>query len=266
MGQDIERAAESLEALYGSGGLSEESKDALLAVSGAALEIGRGLGDPSSAQELLLASILVDDSPSVAPNVAEIRFGHQLMLDALTPKESVANVQVLTRLLNRGILSPYRSIVQAIPLSSNNFSGSTLLPWTPLYLQSLLTLGTVVAKAHEEEREHQVKVRTFTLIITDGEDNKSGSISASHVRALVKDMLEFSTNHIVAGMGVGERVDFHQVFRSMGVPKRWIFTSDANVNDLRSKFSQIARSLALAASSETAFHQLAPGPESDGAR
>ena len=261
MGQDVERAAGSLEALYGSGGLSEESKDAILAVRGAALEIGRGLGDASSAQELLLASILVDDSPSVAPNVADIRFGHQLMLDALTPKESAANIQVLTRLLNRGILAPYRSIAQAMPLSSNNFSGSTLLPWTPLYLQSLLTLGTVVAKAHEEEG-HLVKVRTFTLIITDGEDNKSGSISASHVRALVKDMLEFSTNHIVAGMGVGERVDFHQVFRSMGIPKRWIFTSGTNVDELRSVFGQIAQSLALAASSETAFAQLAPGPPS----
>jgi hypothetical protein len=265
VGHEIERATEHLEGLYRSGGLSEASKDALLAALPAgktALAIGNGLGEKASSPELLLASVLVDDSPSVAPNVAEIRFGHKLMLDALA-QEAAANVQVLTCALNRGIISPYRPLSQAVPLTTENFSGATLLAWTPLYLRSLLTLGTVVTKAQEEE-ERGARVRTFTLIITDGEDNRSGDISATDVRALVKDMLEFSTSHIVAGMGVGERVDFHQVFRSMGIPERWIFTSGATVDELRAVFRRVAASLRLAASSELAFHQLAAGPESGG--
>jgi hypothetical protein len=128
-------------------------------------------------------------------------------------------------------------------------------------MQSLLTLGTVITKAREEEARGAT-VRTFTLIITDGEDNNSGDITASHVRVLVADMLEFATNHIVAGMGVGERVNFYDVFESLGIPKGWILTTGADVDTLQAKFRAISRSLGLAASSEAEFAQLAAGPPS----
>ncbi len=264
MGQEIERVARSLEALYGAGGISDSSQDALLAIPMAAAKVAEGLGETSSAEELLLAAILVDDSPSVAPNVAEIRQGHNLMLDALRSESSTTDVQAHTRALNRGVLSPYRHISQAMLLNQDNFSANKLLPWTPLYLQSLLTLGTVITKAQEEE-DRGARIRTFTLIITDGEDNRSGGTTANHVRAVVTDMLEFSTNHIVAGMGVGERqgIDFRQVFRSMGIPESWVFTSGAGVDELRAVFRKIATSLRLAAASEAGFFQLAAGPLPD---
>jgi hypothetical protein len=150
-----------------------------------------------------------------------------------------------------------------VSLTERNYSGSRLAAKTPLYLQTLLTLGTVMVKAQEEE-ERGAKARTFTLIITDGGDNSSGAITSGHVRAMVADMLEFSTNHILAGMGVGEQADFRKVFRSMGIPDCWIFTPGTSVDELRRIFSKIGRSLALAASSATAFAQLAPGPPPDG--
>jgi hypothetical protein len=259
MGQEIERAVGALEALYGSGGLSEESKDALLAVSNSALEIGGGLGDPSLASELLLASILVDDSTSIGSLVSDIHHGHGLMLEALKAERYSADVQVLTRALNRGVISPYTDIARAMPLNAENFSVRDQASRTPLYLQSLLTLGTVMSKAQEIE-ERNGKVRTFTLIVTDGADNASGSTSPTQVRALVKDMLEFHTNHIVAGMGIGGRPDyFTQIFLDIGIPKRWIFTPAATVDELRAEFRKIAKDLALAASSEAAFLQLAAG-------
>ncbi len=257
MGDEIGRAAGAIERLYGSGALSQQSADALHGTRRAALEISRGLGEPSSAGELLLASLLVDDSPSIAPNVAEVRLGHNNMLEALHTVDSTAEIRVLTRAFNRGVLSPYRNVFQAMALDHVNFSGSRLSNWTPLYLQSLLTLGTVVAKAQEEE-DRGARVRTFTLIITDGVDNDSGSITAGSVRAVVTDMLEFATNHIVAGMGIGERpgVSFRQVFRSMGIPEGWIFTAGTSVDELRKVFDEIATSLRLAASSEAEFLQL----------
>jgi hypothetical protein len=148
-------------------------------------------------------------------------------------------------------------------LNTSNFSGSSLSDWTPLYLQSLLTLGTVVAKAQEEE-DRGANVRTFTLIITDGLDNNSGIIAASDVRAVVADMLQFATNHIVAGMGIGELpgVSFRQIFRSMGIPERWIFTAGTSLDELRRVFDEIARKLGLAASSEAGFLQLQSGSSS----
>lgn len=262
MGNEIERAARSLENLYSSGALSDDATDALLAVTGAAKEIAPGLGEASTRDEILLASILVDDSTSIAININEIRFGHKIMLEALRAELFTADVQVHTRALNRGVLSPYKSLSSATPLTEHNYSGSRLVTVTPLYLQSLLTLATVAIKAQEEE-DHGAKVRTFTLIITDGEDNKSGSTAAVNVRAIAKDMLEFSTNHIVAGMGVGERIDFREVFRSMGIPERWIFTPGTSIDELRAVFRKIGQSLCLAASSEAEFFQLAAGPSPD---
>lgn len=125
-------------------------------------------------------------------------------------------------------------------------------------------LGSVVLKAQEEE-DRGVNVRTFTLVITDGEDNRSGNITAPQVRAISVDMLEFATNHIVAGMGVGERdkVDFRDVFLKMGIPRGWILTAGTSVDELRAKFRQIAHALSLMASSEAAFAQLLLGPPSD---
>ncbi len=263
MGNEIERAVGAIERLYGSGALSQQSADALHGTHRTALEISRGLGEPSSAGELLLATLLVDDSPSIAPNVVEVRLGHNNMLEALRTVDTTAEIRVLTRAFNRGVLSPYRAITQALELDRSNFSGSHLSDWTPLYLQSLLTLGTVVAKAQEEE-DRGASVRTFTLIITDGVDNNSGTITASDVRAVVTDMLEFATNHIVAGMGIGERpgVSFGQIFRSMGIPERWIFTAGTDVEELREKFNEIVTKLELAASSEAGFAQLVAGSSS----
>lgn len=259
MGTEIERTAAAIEALYLSGGISDAAKNALARIDRASEQIVRGLGDASNGDELLLALILVDDSGSVSGNVGEIRSGHQLMLDALRTERFAADVQVQTRLLNRGVVSPYTSLARAARLNEHNYSANATV--TPLYLQSLLTLGTVMVKAQEEEARG-VKVRTFTLIITDGEDNKSELIHAQDVHAVVTDMLEFASNHIVAGMGVGER-DFRRIFRSMAIPDSWIFTPGSSIDELRRMFRQIAKSLALAASSETVFLQLLPGPPVD---
>lgn len=254
MGDETERVVKSLESLYGAGGLSDESAGALAAVS--PQHIASGLGERSSSSELLLVSVLVDDSTSIVTNIDEIRLGHGKLLKALRSKPFTADVQVHSRAMNLGVISPYEGLARAAPLTEHNYSGSRLVPETPLYLQSLLMLRTVMVKAQEEE-DHGVKVRTFTLIITDGEDNASGEITARHVRAVVTDMLEFATNHIVAGMGVGERdgVDFRDVFRGMGISR--VLTPGTSVKQLEDAFDDIAETLCIAASSESGFAQLA---------
>jgi hypothetical protein len=259
MASELDRTAGSLKRLYTSGALSKESADALTTRE-TVLDISKGLGETTSSPEVLLVSILVDDSTSIAINIGEICFGYDQMLQALRAEPFTADVQVHTRALNRGVISPYVSLAKIRSLTDQGYSGSRLVSETPLYLQSLLTLGTVMTKAQEEE-DRGAKIRTFTLIITDGEDNTLGETTAAHVRAVVTDMLEFSTNNIVAGMGVGERrsVDFRQVFRSMGIPERWIFTPGTSIEELRAVFREIAETLCLAASSETEFLQLVAG-------
>lgn len=260
MSSEVERTTRPLAQLYDAGELDDKPRAALEAPSIKAAILG-GLGEVSAADELLLATVLIDDSVSIAPNMAEIRRGHNMMLDALRVDESTADVRAQTRALNYGILSPYRPISEAMRLNATNFGDRQVSPaGTPLYQQSLVTLGTVIVKAREEAARG-AKVRTFTLIITDGEDNRSVDTTAGDVRLLVTDMLEFATNHIVAGMGVGERegIDFHEIFRAMGIQQRWIFSSAADIATLREAFDEISHSLRLAASSETGFLQLAAG-------
>ncbi len=264
MDDEVERAAGLLERLYRDGDMSEEAKQALLRAAHAPKQIGTGLGyEPTSARDMLLVSVLVDDSTSIGSLVSDIHYGHSIMLDALREESTGSTeIQILTRALNRGLLSPFRELSRAMQLTPQNFSGASQVPRTPLYLESLLTLGTVIAKAKEQD-ERGASVRTFTLIVTDGQDNASGTIGAEHVRPVVIDMLHFSTNHIVVGMGIGEHHDFRRTFEAMGLSRDHIITSGATKDDLRRYFRQIAQSLTLAASSPNAFYQLASGPLPD---
>jgi hypothetical protein len=260
MSNEIERIARSLAQLYDAGELDELSCTTLEAPDVKAA-VAAGLGERSTADEVLLTTLLIDDSASIAPNIAEVRRGHNTMLEALLTEQTPGDVRVQTRALNYGVLSPYRPVSQAMMLDSTNFGDKQISSaGTPLYLQSLITLGTVMMKAREEA-ERGAKVRTFTLIITDAEDNRSGDITVRHVRQIVTNMLEFATNHIVAGMGIGERheLSFHEIFRAMGIQRRWMFSSAADVDRLREEFDKITRELRLAASSEAAFLQLVAG-------
>lgn len=262
MAEDIERVANALESLVRSGALSDESADALARVN--SKEVARALGDQSTSRELLLVSVLVDDSTSIATDIGEIRRGYGVMLEVLREESFSVDVRVSARAMNAGLIYPYVALADAPGLTDANYRGSHLAPDTPLYLRSLLMLGSVVLKAQDEE-DRGVNVRTFTLVITDGEDNRSGNVTAAQVRAMSTDMLEFATNHIIAGMGVGERdkVDFRDVFSKMGIPGGWILTAGTSVDELRAKFRLIARVLQVAASSEAAFAQLLPGLPSD---
>jgi hypothetical protein len=263
MADHLEKAQDLVTDLYATGTLSEASTSALLNAKDTVREIGVSLGETVGAREVLLATLLVDDSASVASNLVDIQRGHALMLRALAREASETSVLVHTRLLNRGLVQPFTPIRRASALDRVNYNSARLFPWTPLYRQSLLTLAATVAKAHELERS-RTSVRTFTLILTDGEDNPSGdepgTVSEAAVRVLAKDMLEFATNHIVAAMGVGERVDYRAIFRSMGIPDAWILTPGSTDEELDAVFRRISRALQLAASSEGAFLELTAGP------
>jgi hypothetical protein len=262
MSQEIERVADSLKRLYGSGALSRTSAD-LLGQESTQRAIAAGLGSSGAGQEVLLVAILVDDSGSIALNLDEIHLGYERMLEALRGESANADVQVHVRALNRGVLAPYTPLARLGGLAALGYDGSRLAPQTPLFLQTLHTLGTVTTKAQEEEARG-ASVRTFTLIISDAGDNDPRNITAEQVCIMVTDMLQFAaTNHIVAGMGVGEQVNFYDVFRSMGIPDKWIFSAGVSADSLRDKFRVISKSLALAAESEVAFLQLEAGPPLD---
>ena len=261
MSQD--QAAELLEHAYSEGTLSKESTQALLTAGEVSKEVGKALNTHRGDGELLLVTLLIDDTASISSiqgGPLAVCNGHNHCLDALDAEGKHSQVLVHTRFLGGGALAPYSALSTAVRLNVENYA--PLARCTPLYKRSVITLGAVMAQVQAEKENGRV-VRAFTLIISDGEDNASGKTTAEHVKFLTTDMLEFSDNFILAGMGIGSPTRFQPIFRSMGIPDQWILTADASPADIAALFRRLAKSLQLAASGAQGWLELEAGPPPD---
>jgi hypothetical protein len=255
---DRDQHAESLfRGALAEGEISEDSNRALLRINGIGSQVGPALARDVSDTEVLLVSVLVDDTASIETRAPAVIRGHNRMIEA-SMRTGRAAVLFHTRLVKHGVLAPYTPVTRATHLSAENYRATGVN--TPLYEQSVITLGTVMAQTRELAAAN-TRVRTFTLLLTDGANNV-GSSTAADVRYLATDMLEFATSrHIVAGMGIGSPDFFRPIFRDMGIPDGWILTAastDKEVDDLFRE--KIEPSLKLAASSEAAYKQIESGP------
>src|SRR5262249_19277262 len=112
---------------------------------------------------------------------------------------------------------------------------------TPLYDQTAVVLGTVIAKS-QELSQAGIAVRTVTLIITDGRDFRSTRMTPHAVNASDDDMLAHE-HHSVGAMGISDgRTDFRQVFRAMGIPDRWVLTAGNSASEIRRAFAVFSQS------------------------
>jgi hypothetical protein len=174
----------------------------------------------STKPPLLLVTMVPDDSGSIATynNVNAICRGHNAQLDIYREASpETITIQAKTRYLNGSVLFGYAPPKDAVPMSAKNYSPNFQ---TPLYRQTLITLDEVSCSA--ASFEDRFDVFTMTCILTDGADNDSGDVRASHVRTVVENMIS-SGRHIVMGIGVRDKsTDFAKVFSEMGIPERWI--------------------------------------------
>ncbi len=226
------------------GALSAASAAALDVVDlGAQIQAGLGIAvDDVAASEVVLVTMMPDDSQSIAAagNTAAVRDGHNLVIDALKKSRQAGDVFVHTRYLNGEILYPYVGLPDAIPMDVSNYNPRL---GTPLYDQTVVLLGTVIAKSTELAAAG-VPVRTVTLLITDGGDYGSKRATAKEVRALVADMVA-QENHVVAAMGISDgTTDFKKVFREMGIADRWILTPGNTTSEIRKAFQVFSQSAA----------------------
>ncbi|MEM9213018.1 MAG: hypothetical protein AAGD25_01450 [Cyanobacteria bacterium P01_F01_bin.150] len=238
--------------------LSNASMQALNVVDiGAQIQAGLGIHvDDVMSSEVVLMTIMPDDSGSIkfSGNSAVVRAGHNTILDALATSKQQDNILVHNRYLNGAVLYPYCPVKQAVRMDSQNYNPNK---GTPLYEQTLVLLGTVLAKTQEFD-DNGVPVRTVTLIITDGADGSSRA-TAKQVKTLVEAMLR-SENHIVAGMGIDDgQTDFHHVFRAMGIRDEWILTPGNSQKDIRQAFQIFSQSAIRASQSAGSFSQTSLG-------
>jgi hypothetical protein len=238
------------------GDLSVQSLQTLTVNADIGLQIQAGLGiapDDVPSAEVLLVTMMPDDSGSIrfAGNVDVVRDGHNLVLDALAKCQQQDDVLIHTRYLNGEVLFPYGKLSDAVRMNRKNYNPNR---GTPLYDQTAVVLGTVLAKAWEFQ-ETGVPVRTVTLIITDGADEHSRHQTPGTIRSLVDDMLR-AESHIVAAMGIDDgATDFRQVFRDMGLRDEWILTPGNTASDIRAAFQVFSQSAMRASQGATAFAQ-----------
>ena len=231
----------------------------VLAVPDLGQQIQAGLGvavEDVPASEAVLVTMMPDDSGSIrfSGNADAVRTGHNLVIDSLCRCKQSDDVLVHTRYLNGDVLYPYTTLDGAARMDPTNYDP---VHGTPLYDQAVVLLATVLAKS-QEFADHGVPVRTVTLLITDGADAHSCRADASHVRALVEDMLR-TEMHVVAGMGIDDgATDFRQVFRDMGIPERWILTPGNTASEIRAAFQVFSQS-AVQASQAAVFSPSAMG-------
>ena len=226
------------------GALSPTSATVLDVVDlGAQIQAGLGIAvDDVAASEVVLVTMMPDDSQSIAAagNTAAVRDGHNLVLAALRKSRQAGDVFVHTRYLNGTILYPYVGLADAVAMDTSNYDPRHA---TPLYDQTVVLLGTVIAKSAELAAAG-VPVRTVTLLITDGGDYGSKRATAKDVRALVADLVA-QENHVVAAMGICDGIiDFAKVFRDMGIADRWILTPGNTAGEIRKAFQVFSQSAA----------------------
>jgi len=241
-GNDDDKIKQLLAQAHGTGALSARSLAALDVVDvGAQIQAGLGCTiDDVAASEVVLVTMMPDDSQSIAGagNADAVRDGHNFVLEAMRGSKQAGEVLAHTRYLNGLVLCPYTALEHAVTMTRANYDPRL---GTPLYDQTVVLLGTVVAKS-QELAQAGIAVRTVTLIITDGADYGSTRCKPADVKALVADLLA-QENHIVAAMGISDgSTDFKAVFRSMGVPDRWILTPGNSASEIRRAFAVFSQS------------------------
>lgn len=221
---------------------------------GAQIQAGLGIEvDDFTASEVVLVTIMPDDSGSIrfGSNAQAVRGGHNCILDALSQSCQKDNILIHNRYLNGHVLYPYCPLEQAIRMTCQNYNPHL---GTPLYEQTVVLLGTVLAKA-QDFSDNGVPVRTITLIITDGADEGSRRSGARDVAAIVSDMLR-AENHIVAAMGIDDGyTDFRQVFKEMGIRDEWVLTPGNSDSEIRKAFQVFSQSAVRVSQSAGSFNQ-----------
>lgn len=255
MSQSVNNLFQSAQTM---GLLSGQSVQALTGITDIGAQIQAGLGIPADqiqASEVTLVSLMPDDSGSIrmAGNAHLVRDGHNLTVEALRGTKQEKGTLLLTRYLNGFVLNDYQPVDQAQLMDPNNYNPNL---GTPLYDQTIVLLGTVLAKT-QDYLDNGLPTRSITVIITDGADCSSRK-QAKDVAPIVRDMLR-AENHIIAGIGIDDgSTDFRKVFQDMGFLDEWILTPKTK-EELRKAFMLVSQSAVRASQGAGSFSQTAMG-------
>lgn len=248
---------QALQDAHEEGNLSQSALTALSNIPdiGATIQSGLGIGiDSIGASEVILLSILIDDSISMEGNEQGVIDGFNMLINELKNTQQQDNIEVSLRYLCQGNIFPYTPLGQVQDLNHQTYEPRGRS--TPLFKESATTLGTIIAKNQDFE-DNGVQVRTITLIMTDGGDNDSGNTRSIDVSTIISDMKK-AEKHIIAGMGFGNH-NFASIFENMGLDKKWTYTAQSDPSEIKKAFQLFSQSATRASQSAASFSQTAMG-------
>jgi len=208
-------------------------------------------GQQLQAKEVLLVLLLLDDSGSIesSRNTQAVIDGYNGFIEAL--KGAPGQVRIKTMFLNIKVDLPFQHPNEVQPLTRQTYRPTE---YTPLFLRSTQALDSVIKESQDLVREGMV-VRTMTFIFTDGGDNQSKSINASHVKIIVDVMLTTGT-HVVGGCAVNDGcTNFWKVFASMGIPEQWVKVLRNDAAEIQENVSQMGTMASQASTSYQDFQK-----------
>ena len=256
MNEIVRRSSTDLVQAAGARGTLSPRSQAALEQPGVADQIGNALAMSVSITrpaELLLVNMMPDDSGSMTDPIVRYRdptpkrlsviAGHNKLMEMMAAAPGGNRILLQTRYLNGRVLNPFSPLARCQQLTNENYPCPG---GTPLFAQTLVTLGTVIAKT-EELTELGATVRSATLIMTDAEATDSNPELAANVASVVRDIGNIG-DHIVAGMGIGSS-NFTATFRQMGIDPQYIFSANSlqEISEMFLRFTKNA--LALTAGS-----------------
>ncbi len=195
-----------------------------------------------------IITVLVDDSGSIfnkepgdpvdkVSNDQLVREGVNAIIDALLATKKKGQIIISIRTINGVLICPYVYLEEVPRLDTKNFRDGGV---TPFFDETLVTLASVIAKAKSFD-DAALGVRTWTLLLTDGDDRHSRKSTALDVAEVMKAL--DNETHTVMGFGVSDgKTDFKAVFRSMGIKEDNILVSANNPSAIRAKFRQASQS------------------------
>ena len=225
MNEIVRRSSTELVQAAGARGTLSRRSQAALEQPGVAVQIGTALAMSVSITrpaELLLVNMMPDDSGSMSGlKHQSVIAGHNTLIEMMAAAPGANRILLQTRYLNGTVLNPFSPLARCQQLTDSNYPCPG---GTPLFEQTLVTLGTVIAKT-EELTDLDATVRSATLIMTDGEATDSNPELVANVASVVRDIRNIG-DHIVAGMGIGSS-NFTATFRQMGIDPQYIFPANS---------------------------------------
>ncbi len=233
------------------GRLSEKSMKALQ-LSTVSREVENALENTATIGDggpVTLVTMMPDDSGSMFSSLLSppnryvgVVQGHNELLASLKAGAEFKRTLLQTRLLNGRLINRFSPVKNCIELDQYKYQSGG---GTPLFMQTLFVLATVVMKTEELEQRGS-PVNSATLLMTDGEATDWSELAQSQVAGVVADM-RAQGSHIIAGMGIGNPLLYKPTFIRMGIDPDLVYpaTSREEILKIFRTFGEAAHSQAI---------------------